>query len=175
MFLLKQSSQLTSCFGVDCINVLNSSETSFSFSIRRASLSSGSSFSLLSCVSFLTLFNFSHLVISCGTFVTTTAATSSPQPIPSRQPNDIYGHKFASHAEVRDIHRQRWQEEKYSDVRWGRGSTNHMLLCVNHFCMQMFTDNYIFELQFHTPGSFKLKTDDSHLFYEALRNDEIKA
>ena len=63
MFLLKQSSQLTSCFGVDCINVLNSSETSFSFSIRRASLSSGSSFSLLSCVSFSILFNFSHLVI----------------------------------------------------------------------------------------------------------------
>merc|ERR1712025_1078667 len=38
----------------------------------------------------------------------------------------------------------------------------------------MGTENYCFELQFHTPGSFKLKMEDSHLFYEALRDPEVK-
>ena len=38
---------------------------------------------------------------------------------------------------------------------------------------QSLTDNYPVELQFHTPGSLELKNEDSHLFYEALRDPEM--
>ena len=36
-----------------------------------------------------------------------------------------------------------------------------------------FPSGYVFELQFHTPASFRLKDNESHIFYEAWRDPKI--
>ena len=35
-------------------------------------------------------------------------------------------------------------------------------------------ENYIFELQLHTPSSFKLKNNESHVYYEAYRDPRVQ-